>query len=201
MDTPEVTAPPIAYGEFSVDIETTGKDGSNNALMQIGAAAFDFDRGLIGPTFCVNLGMPTNRYWDEDTRDWWLKQPREVFESVTSNPVAPAVGIRMFADWVRQHSSAIKPPVMIAKPTSFERPFIESYCVEYGVANPFWFRDDICLNSFIRGLRRDIRANPKDLEKEVPFIGNAHNGLDDALFQIAVLLTAKERYWNAPTAG
>lgn len=201
MDTAEVAPPPVAWGEFSVDIETTGTNPENNAIMQIGAAAFDFDRGLIGPTFCVNMTMPGNRYWDEDTRSWWMKQSPETFDSVTVNPVPPAVGIRMFADWVCQHSSAIKEPVMIAKPTSFERPFIQSYCAEYGVKNPFHYRADLCLNSFIRGLRRDIRANPWDLENEVPAVGNAHNGLDDALYQIAVLLTAKQRYWNAPNAG
>lgn len=201
MDTPEVAPPPIAWGEFSVDIETTGKDGTLNAMLQLGVAAFDLERGLIGPTFCVNMSIPPRRFWDEDTRDFWADQPAETWASVTSNQVHPAVGMRMFVEWMAKHSPAVKPPVMIAKPTSFERPFIESYCFDYGLTNPFWFRNDICLNSFIRGLRRDIRANPKDLEKDVAFVGNPHNGLDDALFQIAVLLTAKERYWNAPTAG
>jgi hypothetical protein len=190
-------ARPIAWGEFSVDIETTGVDPSNNAIMQIGAAAYDFATGQIGPVFCVNMSMPPKRYWDEDTRDWWRSQGQEVFDSVTCNPVHPRVGLQMFADWVNQNSSAINSPVMIAKPTSFEQPFLASYFNEFEINNPFHFRDCICLNSFIRGLRRDLRAHPKDLEREVGFIGNAHNGLDDALFQIAVMELAKQRFMPA----
>lgn len=187
------TVSPVPCYDFMSDIETGGTDRDHAPIFQIACVAFDYATGYINPnTFCMNLEMAPHRYWDEDTRNWWAKQDPEVFNRVTEYPQPPAHVLRCFADWVRDTSGALEKPRLWAKPISFEFPFFESYFKQFGVEMPFHFRDAIDMQSFIRGLRHNPGA--KAFDYEVPMVGHAHHALDDSFHQLAVILTAKQRF-------
>ena len=183
--------------DIMVDLETTGTQPETTAIVQIAAVAFDYDTGRIGGSYNRSLEMSSTRFWDEDTRKWWSGMP-DVFERASTINVAhPKVVMLDFQQWVRGQTGALREPTLWAKPVSFEFPFLQSYFREYEVENPFFFRDCIDLQSFIRGMRGDPHARPFD--KEVPMVGEAHNALDDVFHQIAVVLTAKHRFAKPET--
>lgn len=184
----------LPFYDFMVDIETTGTNPDRHAAIQLAAVAFDWDNGRVGPSFAVNIEMPAWRSWDEDTRNWWARQDPAVFTAVTENPVHPFAAARLFVDWVRATSGALQSPRMWAKPISFDFPFLASLLRDAELQNPFHFRDAVDMQSFIRGTRFNPRAPAFD--REVPFVGDAHNALDDVYHQIRVALVAKSRFVN-----
>ena len=185
--------PALPFYDVMVDIETTGTDRSNSAIIQIAAAMFDPVSERIGPCFDMCLEMAPGRFWDEDTRNRWASKP-DVLQRNASQQMDPRYVIEAFAAWVRQNTGALYSPRLWGKPISFEQPFLEGYFKQFGVDNPFHFRDCVDMQSFIRGLRRDHTAPAFD--KEVPMIGDAHYALDDVFHQIAVVVAARRKFIN-----
>lgn len=174
-----------------VDLETTGTDPTDTAIIQIAAVQFDWERGTIGSIFNRCLWLPTNRYWDESTRTWWGEQKAEVLHGIFDRAEDPALVMQGFIDWTR--TLTVSEPLRLwAKPVSFEFPFIASYCKQFGYTNPFHFRDAIDMQSFIRGMRGSPSVAPFD--KEVPFEGEEHDAIDDVFHQIRVAIMAKDKF-------
>lgn len=174
-----------------VDLETTGLDPTDNAVIQIAAVQFDFAAGTIGKVFDQCLELPPNRYWDEGTRTWWGDQKAGILSSIQERAAPPNFVIGNFVEWCRE----IAPTGGLrfwSKPLSFDFPFLSSYFRQYGYANPFFFRDAVDMQSFIRGMRRAPGAPAFD--KEVLFEGSAHNALDDTFHQIRVAITARDTF-------
>lgn len=189
-------APP-AYYDIMTDIETTGTRPDRHHVMSLAGVAFNWHEGLVSPdTFYVTMSMPGWRSWDEDTRAWWGRQKTETFQAATENPVSLAEGMWRYQQWVRKVTGALEQPRLWAKPISFEWPFIESCFRDAEVDNPFFFRDAIDMQSFIRGMRMNPAAPAFD--KQVPFVGNEHHALDDTFHQIVVALTAKAKFATTP---
>lgn len=176
--------------DLMVDIETTGTDPSHAAIIQIAAVRFDFDTMRIGESFCASLTMPSNRHWDEDTRTWWMKN-LEVYEAIVAEEQDAGQVWRSFVDWCVRTSSLAGDDRLWAKPISFEWPFLQSYGKQFSLDLPFHYRNAVDLNSFTRGMQRQPGAKPFDWQQEIPFVGDAHNAIDDVLHQIKIALTAK----------
>lgn len=172
-----------------LDIETTGTDPVNSAIIQIAAVRFDYARGEIGPSFVASLDIAYGRYWDEDTREWWMQRPATYAEIVdVARPAAVVwAEFKLFLDLTGPALSGT-PERLWAKPISFEWPFLQSYARQFGEL-PFHYRNAVDLNSFCRGLANDPGAEP--LDKKVDFDGTVHNALDDVLHQIKVALMAR----------
>lgn len=168
-----------------VDLETTGTLPEHAAILQIAAVRFDYQSGTIGGTYVASLEIPHGRFWDEDTRDWWSSMP-DTLRRVTEGARPAEIVMPEFVQWCGYDCR------LFAKPTSFEYPFIDSYCRQFGLTNPFHFRSAIDLNSYIRGLA----DNPTEYF-DVPFEGEKHNALDDVLHQIRILFAAKEKFRGA----
>jgi len=188
----------MPFYDIMTDIETTGTRPDRHHVMSLAGVAFNWFDGTIcaEDQFYVTMEMPGWRGWDEDTRDWWSRQSPETFAAAVVNPVPLAVGMQLYRDWVRRVTGALEPPRLWAKPISFEWPFIESCFRDANVQNPFFFRDAIDMQSFIRGMRMNPAAQAFD--KQVPFVGREHHALDDTLHQVAVALTAKAKFATTP---
>lgn len=182
----------VSFYDFMADIETTDTDSGKGAILQAAMVAFNYDTGEIGPSICVNMWMPPTRRWDEGTRSWWANQHPDVFRRVTENPIHPRDGMLAIQKFVRETSGALYQPRLWAKPLTFEWPWFESYFREFEVDNPFHFRDGVDMQSFIRGMRGQPGAPAFD--REVPMVGDAHHALDDSFHQLAVILTAKQKF-------
>lgn len=168
--------------DIMVDLETTGIGPDRTAVIQIAAVKFDLETQEVESTFfdrCMRI--PPHRSWQEDTRDWWLKQKRSIIEGIFRRMEDPREVMEDFVDWCYPRGSLR----LWAKPSHFEYPFIESYCRDLGLINPFHYREVTDLNSFLRG-----KYYPEPVaEIDVPFSGDAHNALHDTLHQIKILFT------------
>ena len=131
-----------------LDLETSGVNPNTAAIIQIGAVKFDPFSGEMGETFKVSLKMPRNRYWQEDTRKFWLSR-LPLFNEIVKDEKDTYEGFKSFIDWVNKDT--INPRVW-SKPLSFDVPFIASYCEQYDVPNPFnhWEHRDV--RSFLMGI-------------------------------------------------
>jgi len=169
----------MTYSNIMVDIETTGTNPNHTAIIQIAAVKFDLEtRSLDMNMFNQCLGVPANRYWQEETRDWWATQDEHILEGIWRRMRDPRTVIQEFGAWCGTNVT------LWAKPISFEYPFLESYFAEYGIAKPFAYWDCKDLRSITWALGQP------NLDRELPFSGDAHNALHDVLHQIVTLFTA-----------
>lgn len=176
----------MTYKNIMLDIETTGTDPSHTAIIQIAAVAFD----LENQDLCLNMFdeclMPPNTlFWDEGTRDFWSEHP-DVLQGIWNRMRDPRTVLTEFNAWVGEVTDG-ETPVLWAKPSHFEWPFIEQAYRRYDLAKPFHYREVNDLNSWCRA-----RGLPK-LSYEIDVQGDAHNAINDVLHQIQVLFTLMER--------
>lgn len=173
----------MTYDNVMVDLETTGTNPNHAAIIQLSAVKFNLEEQQIDMNmFDQCLGVPPNRYWQEDTRDWWAAQEPHIMEKIWRNMRDPATVIREFAAWCGP-----TPLVLWAKPIHFEYPFLESYFNDYGVAKPFayWDAKDLRSICWARGI--------PNLDREIDFAGDAHNAIHDVLHQISTLFELMNR--------
>ena len=180
----------MTFPDIMVDIETTGRDPERTAMIQLAGVRFNFNEQIIDTAnmFNKSLMIPDNRYWEEDTRQWWGKQKREVLQGIFASMEPTREVMQKFADWVGPPQN--KPVRFWAKPVTFDYQFVLSYLKQYEIHSPFHYRWVTDMNSFIRGLARD-----PDVESHyVEFQGDAHNALMDSINQINALFEAKKEY-------
>lgn len=177
----------MRFPDLMVDTETTGLDPDKNGLLQIAAIKFNYDTGEVGPTFDRCLALAPNRYWDEDTRTWWMGQNRSVFTQIVARMEDPQTVLRDFSAYVLADNPS-KPTRFWAKPTHFDFPMINSHYRQFGMVMPFHHRFTRDLNSVVAVLGGGVD------HQEMAHIsagGQAHNALVDCVHQLRVLFAAK----------
>lgn len=185
------------FYDVMVDIETTGTDPGQNAIIQLAAVRFNLETRELDTASMFNRCMfiPPRRFWDEGTREWWGRQKREVLADIYSRMEDPKIVLEAFSQWSLEMGSG-EPLRFWGKPTHFDYSFVQNYLNQYEVYNPYHFRWATDLNSFIRG-----RANSSRVENfKSDFQGDAHNALFDVINQIDNLFKAVDHYAAPPAA-
>ena len=173
------------YTDCMGDIETTGTDPNNAAIIQICLVKFNLETQDVSPNiFNRSLTIKPRRYWDEDTRKWWSKMP-DLYNKIVGRAESPEKVIRDMIDWVGRDQLRFW-----GKPTIFDFSFIDSYCKDYGLPMPFHWRTARDLNSFIAGLRHNAEHPDTDY---VEFDGTPHDAQDDTFHQIKILFSEMNR--------
>lgn len=177
----------MEYLDVVVDLETTGTQPEHTNIIQIAAVKFDLASGSVDPNVFNRCLFPSpNRFWCEDTRNnFWSKYPDQL-EGIYARMQDPRRVMQDFVAWAGYGGSLR----LWAKPTSFELPFISSYCREYEVQNPFHFRFAMDQNTFIRA--RHFPEPPPAYEKEIEFVGKVHDALDDCFHQMKAIAACYE---------
>jgi hypothetical protein len=171
----------MQYPEVMIDLETTGTDPERTAIIQLSAVRFNLEEKAIDHNmFDKCLLIPGNRFWAEDTRDWWVQECPDVLDKIWPRMQDPAGVLQAFGQWVGRDLNGT-PPILWAKPTHFEYPFLQSYHRQYGQAMPFHYSEAQDLRSWCRA------RGQKNLDRELPFNGVKHNAIHDVLHQISVL--------------
>jgi len=184
-----------AFTDMMVDVETTGNDDpSVFGCFHVAAIKFNAKTGEIGPMFDRVPELLPRRHWTGDTRDFWLGRNREVYNRIIarSEPALPV--------WQAFHAFCLDGAPdggfrFWGKPITFDWTVIASHFLQLGMTMPFHYRLARDLNTYIAALRDDP-AHP-DMEKQVPFNGDKHNGLHDAAFQIDMLMEAQRQHIHA----
>lgn len=184
------------FTDVMVDIETTGTQFDRTAIIQIAAVKFNYDTEEVSSNFFnASLSIPSTRFWDEGTRQWWGKQKKGVLDSIMAHARNPREVIGEFYSWLLQDYPATDDGLRWwSKPSHFDYSFVSSYFNEYGLSNPCHYRTVRDMNSFMAGLTGDP-THPQ-MEKLVEFEGDEHNALYDSLHQLKVLFAQKNR-WTA----
>lgn len=179
------------YPDVMVDLESTGRNFGVNAIIQIAAVKFNLEKNTVCPVFFDRcLMIPANRYWCEDTRNWWLKSPemRDVLQGILGKGEDHMQVLKDFADWSPQNAR------FWGKPTHFDFAFLQHYFEGYGLSMPYFFRDAENMHSWIRG--RHWPEPAPDYEREIEFVGPKHSALFDCLHQLKALFAARDRTKN-----
>jgi exodeoxyribonuclease VIII len=152
-----------------VDLETLG-NGSNAAIISIGAVAFDLDNGLgsefymnVDPQSCVDAGMKM----DVSTVMWWMQQSdaaRSVFK-VKGAPIE--VVLSEFKAWYPQAAC------LWGNGATFDNVILSNAYTAVGLSRPWHFTKDRCYRS-LKALRPEVKHDRE---------GVHHHALDDAKFQ------------------
>jgi DNA polymerase III epsilon subunit-like protein len=175
--------PEPIYTDCMVDIETTGTRPDRAAIIQIAAVKFNLNERTVSPnTFVRSLKIPPWRSWQEDTREWWGKQPG-VLADIMSRAEDPKTVMQDFFDW-SVPAYGHKSLKFWARPISFDFPFIASYMNDFDEPMTFDFREAMDLRSYIRGL---YAPSEVDWTTEPEFVGVQHNAYADTLHQIKML--------------
>lgn len=174
----------LQFPDVMLDLESTGVDQANNAIIQIAAVKFNLRTGEISHDFFDRCLLPApKRYWEEDCRNWWSKRPA-VIQQIYGRMEDPKGVLEALCEWAGPGCT------MWGKPTHFDHSFLDSYFKQFGMQIPFFYRAANDMNSFIRG--RYFPHVPPTWEKDLPFEGEAHNALHDVLHQIKVLFKVIE---------
>jgi oligoribonuclease (3'-5' exoribonuclease) len=168
-----------------IDIETTGTDPHNAAIIQICAVKFNLDTQEVSSNvFNRCLSMKSRRFWDEDTKKWWGKMP-DLYKSIAARMENPEKVMKDLIDWVGTDELRFW-----GKPITFDFSFIDSYYKDYGLNNPFHWRNARDLNSYIAGLRHSAQHPDTSY---VEFEGTAHDAFYDTFHQIKMLFAEADR--------
>jgi len=154
--------------DLMVDIETLGV-GSNSVITQIGACYFDRYTGEIGEKFKENIDIKSclkhGLEIDASTLKFWFNQPNPTF---LKNTLDLSLVLSKFSDFCKEVEN-------IWSHATFDIPIISNAYRKCELEIPFAYNSP-----------RDIRtlldlAQP---EYRMQHTGTAHDGLDDALFQV-----------------
>lgn len=117
------------------DIETTGAHPDHAAILSIGAVAVSSKKiPPILKEFSMNFTIPSNRFWDESTREWWKEHP-EALAACSHKAKHPREGMKTFVLWLfalMDMTPDNNPIVFVASPAAFDFPLLRSYANEYG---------------------------------------------------------------------
>ncbi|AAW86525.1 exodeoxyribonuclease VIII [Aliivibrio fischeri ES114] len=165
--------------DLMLDLETMG-NGSEAAIMSIGACYFDIKTGEIGNTFHkqINLesAVESGLVIDASTVLWWMKQSEEARSKFYDND--DAFGIHHV---LAEFASFVEPHVKVwGNGATFDNVILKNaYKQCLNMDAPWAFYNDMDVRTMVR-LGREVGFDPK---KDMPFEGVKHDALADAIHQ------------------
>lgn len=169
-----------------IDIETLGKK-RGCPVLSIAAVAFDLQTGNVGETFYERMGYDAALAYglpEISTLEWWGKQSAEARDEAFNgkrSPVSVASELRAFL-----HNSGGGRCIPWGNGSVFDISILEGW---FDRVDPMVDAkgDDIYPWKFwdVADLRTLVRLSGIDV-KAIPFAGEKHNALADALHQVKV---------------
>lgn len=167
-----------------LDIETLGL-APNAVITQIAAVEFEPDSLYTGKTFnaSVNINQP-GRVIDPETLKWWLNQLEGTRKTSlnTSSQFELHVVLASLVTWIENIAS----PQYIkfwCRGVNFDFVLLDDAFRQYNLASPWSYRNLADVRTFDSLVPNTVLSN-------LPKIGNAHDAVSDALFQISYVRAA-----------
>ena len=164
-----------------LDLETMG-NGSNAAIISIGAVAFDIRKRELGAEFyqlvTLESSMETGGECDASTILWWMGQSEEARRCIIVPPVAVTISeaLQKFSCWYDQ--VAKEDGEVWGNGATADNVWLANAYRRLNLPVPWFYRKDRCY-------RTAKALHPKVVRK--PY-GIAHNALDDAKGQALHLI-------------
>lgn len=161
-----------------LDLETMG-NGSNAAIVSIGACFFDIKTGEIGDTFERVIYLPNSASHgqiDGDTVLWWLKQSDDARAKLDDpDAVSLAKALQEFSQFINLQKVSIW-----GNGASFDNVILSNAYKAVNQEPPWRFFNDRDVRTVVALGRELLGFDPK---KDMPFDGTQHSALDDAKHQ------------------
>ncbi|MEG9300753.1 3'-5' exoribonuclease [Klebsiella pneumoniae] len=175
---------PIDYVHVMVDLETMGKK-HNAPIVAIGAVVFDPATGSIGESFYKVVCLESSVNWgaviDPSTVIWWLKQSSEARSAIVNDDAIPLLdALLQFREFVSDNvAGGSKKAQVWGNGASFDNSILRSSydCIAEDYPWEYWNNRDV--RTMVE-LGHAINYEP---QKAIPFEGERHNALADAIHQ------------------
>ena len=175
---------PIDYVHVMVDLETMGKK-HNAPIVAIGAVVFDPATGSIGESFYKVVCLESSVNWgaviDPSTVIWWLKQSSEARSAIVNDDAIPLQdALLQFREFVSDNvAGGSKKAQVWGNGASFDNSILRSSydCIAEDYPWEYWNDRDV--RTMVE-LGQTIGFDPKTT---IPFEGDRHNALADAIHQ------------------
>ena len=175
---------PIDYVHVMVDLETMGKK-HNAPIVAIGAVVFDPATGSIGESFYKVVCLESSVNWgaviDPSTVIWWLKQSSEARSAIVNDDAIPLLdALLQFREFVSDNvAGGSKKAQVWGNGASFDNSILRSSydCIAEDYPWEYWNDRDV--RTMVE-LGQAISFDPKTT---IPFEGDRHNALADAIHQ------------------
>jgi exodeoxyribonuclease VIII len=157
--------------QVMLDLETLAQS-PNAVICSIGAVKFTLAEGITDTFYCTVDAKDCKKYGmvvEEQTINWWKKQPREVMAELLKDTIPLKDALVEFSKWFGTKSL----PTWSCG-ASFDLPIIQWAYSATDMRAPARHWDHRCYSTM------------KELFKEVPlpeFVGDKHNALADAKHQ------------------
>lgn len=176
-----------------MDLESMGV-GNNPALLQIAAVQFDINTGEIGNTFDMKIDLQssmdagldisagtikfwmTNRSVNQETRNIVMSETGDHSKGGNTLPSVCA----QFARWLKENRIQYIHGNGAASDNVWLRSAFKASCIDCPEIS---FRNDMCYRT-LKTLAKRTGWN-----EGVDFVGNEHDGLDDAKYQVKALVS------------
>ncbi|MGZ8916266.1 MAG: 3'-5' exonuclease [Methylobacter sp.] len=164
--------------DLMIDLETLSTR-PDAAIISIGAAYFDIKTGEIGDTFYMPINLtdtPEFGHISAETVKWWLKQNEEARNAITDadNYAEIPYALNEFNKFLRPGTK------LWSNGSSFDLVILRSAYARCGYKTPWNYWDERDTRTIV-----DIasRISGVNAAKSIPFSGDKHNALADAIHQ------------------
>lgn len=168
-----------------VDLETMGT-GPDAPIVSIGAAFFDPKTGNTGESFYKVIKLESAMDWgavpDASTIVWWLKQSPEARSAIVMDDAIPLDdALLQFSDFICENSLNSSSAVQVwGNGATFDNVLLRRSYNRCGISCPWKFTNDRDVRTIV-AMGEAVNCTPR---YEIPFEGDMHNALADALHQI-----------------
>ncbi|WP_447869991.1 3'-5' exonuclease [Serratia fonticola] len=183
--------------DLMIDLETMSNK-PNAPIVAIGAVFFDLATGKLGQQFytAVNLAsdMARGAVPSGDTITWWLTQSSEARAAITSDQAIPiGEALLNLSTYVAANCEQPKRLTVWGNGASFDNVILRSAYERCGLP-PCWnWFNDLDVRTIVM-LGRQIDFDPK---RDMPFDGDRHNALADAIHQAQYVSAIYQRLMSA----
>ena len=174
----------LKYKNMMLDLETMGNK-PDSAIVAIAAVPFDMVSGVTDDALfyeVVDLRSSAKHGGsiDADTVLWWLKQEGPARMEITDPEKQNGLSDTLYRLSKFSEKHCDKAVQVWGNGCNFDNVVLR-YAYEQCGIQPFWkFWNDRDVRTIVE-LGRNAGIDPK---KDFPFVGEAHNALDDALHQV-----------------
>lgn len=167
-----------------LDLETMGK-GSNAAIVSIGAVFFNPLTGELGEEFYERIWLESaakHGELDASTVAWWLGQSDEARAEINHNDsVGLNEAIRGFSEFVINNTKGSFIDTRVwGNGCTFDNVIIANAYKQLHLQKPWSYAGDMDVRTIVELGRKLLNFDPK---KDMPFEGEKHNALADAIHQ------------------
>lgn len=171
-----------SFHHLMIDLETMGTN-PDAPIVSIGAVFFEPTTGQAGPAFYETVSLESSMGYgcipDASTIEWWLKQSSEARSAILMDTLSLDDALSRLAEFVRDSASPDYTQLW-GNGASFDNVLLRRSFERISMPCELKFFNDRDVRTMVE-LGKAIGINPR---QEIPFDGEQHNALADALHQV-----------------